>query len=413
MAAVRRVAVLGVCFGTACTTGGEVLILSGAASPDAATAERPTETTGDSTSAPVVSLTAVSAVAAGSDQSCVLQDGDVYCSGANTFGQVGVESDAPQLRMSRSNTSKAVARVVAGYEFTCLLHADGEVACYGTNARGQLGVGGDVSQSSEPLRVDLPGPAVSLSTKFGTVCVALQGGAMYCWGANDNNQVGTGSFSPDDKALTPTVPIGADSVKSVALGRGQTCFLNQADELWCWGSNGSHELGLGPDAPGLTLEPARVSALKFIEVAPGQNHTCAITTDRELYCWGDMIGADGHPGPMGHDDQAPHDVPARVGDEADWAHVSTDTFHSCGIRGQSELWCWGRNTEGQLGMGSADVIPGRVRINPEQRFVDVAVGRFHTCALRDDGRVLCAGKNDNGELASGDQERRWTLTEVQ
>jgi alpha-tubulin suppressor-like RCC1 family protein len=75
---------------------------------------------------------------------------------------------------------------------------------------------------------------------------------------------------------------------------------------------------------------------------------------------------------MGHDDGETHDVPARVGADADWTFIATDTFHSCGLRGEGALWCWGRNAEGQLGVGSPD-----------------------------------------GELSSGDTERRATLTPMQ
>src|SRR5690606_7472149 len=119
--------------------------------------------------------------------------------------------------------------------------------------------------------------------------------------------------------------------------------------------------------------------------------------DGHLYCWGDMLDNDGHAGPMGHDDRAAHSVPARVGQDADWTAIVTDTFHSCGLRGDGQLWCWGRNAEGQLGVGNFDVVNAR----------------FHTCALRIDGVVLCAGKNENGELASGDTARRNTLTPIQ
>jgi alpha-tubulin suppressor-like RCC1 family protein len=260
------------------------------------------------------------------------------------------------------------------------------------------------------LAVDLPAPAVQIAAKFNTVYAVLEGGALRCWGSNDNNQCGTGTYVAGDKTTAPVLPNFAPAARSVAVGRGQACVITLDDELWCWGSNGSSELGLGPDAPGLTVEPLRVSDIYVSLVAPGQDHTCAISVGGELYCWGDMLGADGHPGPMGHDDRLAHDVPARVGEDGDWLSISTDTFHSCGIRGDGELWCWGRNAEGQLGVGSQEVVPERIHVQPAWRFVDVAVGRFHTCALRDDGITLCTGANDHGELATGDSERRSSFT---
>jgi len=308
--------------------------------------------------------------------------------------------------------------VVVGYGYTCLRLTDAGFACFGRNDRGQLGSGDHTSRPGLE-RVELPSTVKAASTKFGTVCVVLDAnsdvaeGTVDCWGANENNQCGTDTFEADDDEPTPVIPNLDVAARDVAVGRGHTCVLTDADELWCWGSNGSSELGLGPDAPGLTVEPSRVSDLSFGRVAAGQNHTCAITIDGHLYCWGDMLDNDGHAGPMGHDDRAAHSVPARVGQDADWTAIVTDTFHSCGLRGDGQLWCWGRNAEGQLGVGNFDVVNERVHVSPQERFTQVAVGRFHTCALRIDGVVLCAGKNENGELASGDTARRNTLTPIQ
>lgn len=411
----------------ACNTGGEVLSVGpGTGVPDAAASDETTsdETTSDESSigetnsgAPDAGapLAAASAVAAGTDHSCALQSGAVFCSGANVAGQLGVAAGDPPLMLVQSQVDEAVVELEAGYGFTCVRYTSGSVACFGDNAVGQLGTG-DGAARATPQVVDLPSTVKAVATKFATVCVVLEAsadeaaGAVYCWGANDNNQCGTGTFVAGDGQATPVRANLDLPARDISVGRGHTCVITEADELWCWGSNGSHELGLGPDAPGLTVQPDRISDLHFAQVANGQNHTCALTTDHALYCWGDTLTNDGHPGPMGHDDGVAHDVPTRVGAEADWALIATDTFHSCGIRNDGELWCWGRNAEGQLGVGSQDVVPERVQVNPNDRFSSVAVGRFHTCALRVDGVVLCAGKNDNGELASGDVMRRWTLT---
>ncbi len=421
--------VLGAWFVNGCTTGGEVLTrgdnpdVTGSASSVGETKEPPNSggsgsfASGDAASPstntedPPV-LNNVTRAAAGNDQSCVIQARVLYCAGANDLGQLGVGDTVARSTATRTLVEGPVEQMVAGYGFTCIRDSDGGVACFGTNALGQIGNGSD-AQSVQPTAAKLTEPAEYIAAKFGTVCAVVAGGGLRCWGANDNNQCGTGTYVAGDKVTEPVVPNFSKSARSVSVGRGHTCVITVDDELWCWGSNGSLELGLGPDAPGLTIEPQRVSELYFAAVAAGQNHTCAITTDRALYCWGNNLDADGHPGPMGHDDPVAHDVPARVGEDSDWQHIATDTFHSCGIRGEGELWCWGRNAEGQLGVGSQDVVSTRVRVDPEFRYVDVAVGRFHTCAVRGDGAVLCVGANENGQLATGDGERRSWLTLIQ
>lgn len=433
----------------ACTTGGDVFFAppgarteersegTSEAISEATSGERTLSTRGDadsseragsrreastsdseSTSSGRPSLTPVVGMTVASDHGCAVRAGRTYCFGANTWGQLGVSTSDPSLWAEPIDSEVTADLVVAGYGYTCLRLTDGEVGCFGRNDHGQLG-SADHTSRHELRRVALPSTVKAISTKFGTVCVVLDAktnvaeGTVYCWGANENNQCGTGTFEADDDEPTPVRPILDVAARDVAVGRGHTCILTEGDELWCWGSNGSHELGLGPDAPGLTVEPNRVSELYFAQVAAGQNHTCAITIDGYLYCWGDMLENDGHSGPMGHDDRAAHAVPARVGQEADWTMIATDTFHSCGLRGDGQLWCWGRNAEGQLGVGHFDVVNERVHVSSSERFTQVAVGRFHTCALRDDGVVVCAGKNENGELASGDTTRRNTLTPIQ
>ena len=103
------------------------------------------------------------------------------------------------------------------------------------------------------------------------------------------------------------------------------------------------------------------------------------------------------------------DVPTQVGTASSWSSVSTRSFHSCGLLG-AELWCWGRNIEGQLGLDDWDL-----RYEPTWvggGYVEVSAGPFTTCAVTQSGYVACTGKNDVGELGTGDAERRATFTQV-
>jgi len=103
---------------------------------------------------------------------------------------------------------------------------------------------------------------------------------------------------------------------------------------------------------------------------------------------------------------SPVDTPTAVEGGLYFVDYDTNTFHSCGADLSGALYCWGKNTEGQLGLGDwADVtVPTRVGVGSHRK--RPVTGRFHTRALTNDGRVACMGANDDGQLGVGDTSRR-------
>jgi alpha-tubulin suppressor-like RCC1 family protein len=101
-------------------------------------------------------------------------------------------------------------------------------------------------------------------------------------------------------------------------------------------------------------------------------------------------------------------VPTEVVPGRAWTQISVDTFHSCGIDAEQNLYCAGRGIEGQLGTGD-----NTERLAPEligKGFAQVAVGRMSTCAVASDGAVLCTGENAAGQLGLADSTRRNVFT---
>jgi alpha-tubulin suppressor-like RCC1 family protein len=92
-------------------------------------------------------------------------------------------------------------------------------------------------------------------------------------------------------------------------------------------------------------------------------------------------------------------TPARVPNYSDWSSVASATFHTCGLRGTGEIWCAGRNTEGQLGeREQVDALPDMQPADPSQNWVEVRAGRFFTCARKADNSVWCLGSNRQRQL---------------
>lgn len=350
-------------------------------------------------------------LSAGLDHTCVVTRGVLSCAGANFDGALGTLDTMDRLTLSRASIAPDVVAISAGYSSTCALRARGSLLCFGANDHAQLGTG-DFFPRTQPTEVFLTGRVASFSASFAHVCAILADGELFCWGSNLEGELGQGDAMPGDDRAVPVAVAPGTAFVEVSTGQGHTCAIAIDGALLCFGRNAGGELGLGDGSPGQVRTPTRVGTLRFRHVAAGQNHTCAIADDGALYCWGQDFDADGYAGPVGLPGAGSYATPTQVGDGHDWAAISTDTFHTCGLRAGGELWCWGRNAEGQLGVGDMSVVDGLVRVSPTETFTDVGVGRFHTCARRADGAVLSAGKNAAGELGMGDLERRASLTEV-
>ena len=143
------------------------------------------------------------------------------------------------------------------------------------------------------------------------------------------------------------------------------------------------------------------------QISAGAEHTCGVRADGTLWCWGN-----GSRGRLGLDSHDHRDRPTQVGTSQNWVSVASGGNHTCGVRDDHSLWCWGRNRRGQLGHGD-DVdrdVPEQVGTLTNWRAV--ATGGAHTCGLRTDGTLWCWGNGGRGRLGVGDTEERWEPTQV-
>lgn len=347
-------------------------------------------------------------LSAGVDHTCLLLAGSLYCAGHDASGQLGLPDGMDRLVLSGVGIGGGWTSASAGYGATCLLDVRGGVSCFGDNTARQLATGDTIARPT-PTRVSLPRPAIFLQLHFDHACAALDDASLWCWGSNAEGELGQG----DGGMLTPATPVRVSpalSWASASCGQGHTCAITTDGALYCWGRN-MGALGLGPTMLAETSTPMRVGTGSWRQVIAGQLHTCAIAQDRTLWCWGWDGTNDGHAGPLGLPGDAGTTEPTQI-DPGVWSMVSTDTFHTCAVRSDGSLWCWGRNIEGQLGTGTLEVVDTPRRIGTDSDWERVAVGRFYTCAQKTDGSVWCTGANDFGETGIGTIARRNILTRV-
>ncbi|MCA8837953.1 MAG: hypothetical protein K8963_08910, partial [Proteobacteria bacterium] len=185
------------------------------------------------------------------------------------------------------------------------------------------------------------------------------------------------------------------SATQVDVGGNHTCAISGDGELFCWGTGG---VGLGAGLNNDRTTPHIVGdATNWSQVSVAANHACAINTDDELYCWG--VNPNGQ---LGLGDTDVRNVPTRVGMATNWSQVSAGAVHTCAINSVGHLLCWGESDNGRLGTGDDamdSLTPARV--GDATNWSQVSAGATHTCAINSAGQLYCWGEGDTGRLGLG------------
>lgn len=190
-------------------------------------------------------------------------------------------------------------------------------------------------------------------------------------------------------------------VVDVAAGWNHTCARKGDGTLWCWGSNQHGELGDG--TTNNSPSPVQVAALgtDVVRVGAGGVHTCALKGDGTLWCWGDN-----QYGQLGDGTTQGKKLPVQVTAlGASVKAVGLGYDHTCAAKVDGSLWCWGRNSYGALGDGTTTDKSLPVQV-PSLGFVGKAAGGlYYTCAGGTQnmaaGVVWCWGENDGGQIGDG------------
>ena len=190
----------------------------------------------------------------------------------------------------------------------------------------------------------------------------------------------------------PTRTNSAESFLSIVaslVSPGRFCGVSSAQAVLCWGANAlSDNSGAGVTA----LAPkAVVSGQAFTQVAPGFLHTCALALDQSAWCWGDNSQSQ-----LGDQTTTSRGAPAVVAGGFKFSAIGAGYAHTCGLSPDGSVFCWGLNFNGQLGNGTTANANSPVRVTGTQTFKQVSVGQSFACALTTAGRVYCWGNLGTG-----------------
>ncbi len=287
----------------------------------------------------------------GSSHACGLTGtGEAYCWGVRT-ALGGGDTASSVWASARVAGATRFSQVAAGGHYTCGLSLLGEALCWGGDSRGAMGQAGYLVTPSPAA----PGSTfTALAAGAEHACAVNAAGEAYCWGDNYYGQLGSGAASPSCGygycSPTPAKVDSVPSLVSIIAGGQHTCGLTAAGEAYCWGRNGSGELGdssasgtcfLNRNVPSYqcSQRPLRVSGgLRFTTLAAGWGWTCGLTATGEVYCWGNMAQFSTAPVPAG-------------GALRFRSLASTGTSAAvCGMGTDGLAYCWGDNTFGALGV---------------------------------------------------------------
>jgi alpha-tubulin suppressor-like RCC1 family protein len=359
-------------------------------------------------------------ISAGRDHACgITPRHELYCWGSNTAGQLGDPSITARCPETGDACSPKPVRVAgglrykfvsAGAGFTCALTTTGTAYCWGGNGYGELGIGSQASRS-RPARVAIEGVNfATISAGSGHACALTTAGRAYCWGSNAAGRLGAGGTGGGHTAPVPVT--GHLVFRGISAGYFHTCAVTRGGQAYCWGRNNQGEVGNAPRA--LAAAPARVAggtAFRLVEAANQFDYSCGVDSGGALRCWGAncfrQLGVDSLTEQCGTPAMPCSTTPAAVNAPGTFESVGVAFSHSCALEASGALLCWGDNNQGQLGngtIGTQNVPPGAVTGGATYRAF--AVGRQFTCAITTDGVAQCWGLNDHGQLGDGTTESR-------
>lgn len=322
----------------------------------------------------------------------------INASGVYTFSFKTVSSTpvtvVGQPIIVESTTPLMANRITSGVGASCAIAAP-RAFCWGANTNNRISptlAGGSFALTAFEVSIGQSLSDIVRGTDDHS-CLLTLAARVYCIGPNN---LGKGFASTSTSTITNWRDAGVDGT-SLALGNDHTCVLLANGDVGCVGSGSSGRLGTGNNSSQSSIVTKVQGGLKFTQIEAGELHTCGLVGE-SAYCWGE-----GTSGRLGVGSAVDSPTPLLVLGGLRFSAISAGGGHTCGIvQPAGSIYCWGRNSSGQLGEGSTSdrLTPAQVNA-PGVRFVQLSVAGDHSCAVDDQNRAWCWGSNGRGKLGFG------------
>ncbi|XP_011296686.1 probable E3 ubiquitin-protein ligase HERC4 isoform X3 [Fopius arisanus] len=278
-----------------------------------------------------------------------------------------------------------------------------DMFCWGSTVHGELGLGGIEDENIRvPTEVSFAKAIQVAEISCGENYTVLMttDGHLYSCGNNDYGQLG--HLQPR-KRFQQLPSLDAFIFRKISCGGYHTLAINEWGQLFTWGCNFEGQLGLNSQIP-MEETPRMVRTLNasvIVQVSGGLKHALALTNNGELYSWGS--NTEGQLG-LGLESQAQH-KPRLISSLAGVpiAFIACGGYHSVVVSKSGAIYVWGRNTFGQLGIAITGNLhyPHQLRTLRSTRIRYVSCGEDFTAFLTIDGGVFTCGAGMYGQLGHG------------
>jgi alpha-tubulin suppressor-like RCC1 family protein len=320
----------------------------------------------------VTSLSRVLGLSAGTgSHTCAVDTrGSIECWGNNSHGQLGNGTTTDSNQPVTVKSQVQFVAVAAGDLHTCAITVTGIILCWGANDRGQLGNGSTVDSSVPVRAIGVISGAVAITTGNKFSCALIADGSARCWGDNTSDQLGDGGAEPFASSMQ-SVP-GLAGIVGMAAGAAHACAVTASGTALCWGDNSRGQIG-NNSTQRATLPTTVANLTDATTISAGGLFTCAGQAGGVVSCWGANDS-----GQLSTTDSLDHFTPSPVGHfvfcsnivcgngsnrifvpiqtavaVATGTRTSTpDQEHACMADASGHIFCWGDNSQGEIGDGS-------------------------------------------------------------
>ena len=358
----------------------------------------------------VVALGSASALSGGGTHACAMTPSGPACWGGDDGGQLGHDTTYNRLVPTRAGAPAGVSRtyssISTGDAFSCALDAGGAAYCWGTlqptgafaethlspipvalghqfaalfDDRMQCGLKSNGEfwcweGQRAPALFPGVGSVVDAAVSYLTPCVLVAGGSVRCW-------------NPGNGVATPGTVTGAPPLIDIAATSADwACGLGTAGDIWCWRTFG---VGQGVTVTALSGTTGATSQA-FVSIWDGERRVCALTAAGDPWCSTQFGGS-------------AQVLFVREASGLGFTALALGLDHTCGLQASGAVWCWGANSEGQLGDGTTTPASTPVEVQGGLQFTSIDAGISHTCGRTSNGAMWCWGWMTAGQLGDGNR----------
>lgn len=349
--------------------------------------------------------------------SCVIASNDkVYCWGSTSLGNGSPLTTSSKVPVPVSTTGVLNGKIItkifmSDSNYVCVLDSLGEMYCWGKNDNGQLG-NGTLTDFNTPVAVNktgvLNGKTIkSVAMNSGRTCVIASDDKVYCWGLGTKGVLGDGLNTTSLLPVAAVIP-GGLTVKSLSMDANTNCAVTVTDLVYCWGEGVNSAIGDGFDINRSTPTAVNTTFLagKIITSLSIKDSTVCVLANEKAYCWGKN-----NFGRMGMGNLGPSNVPVAVDVSGVLNGVNLKSIEvsekiTCAISTIDKLYCWGINNEGNLGNGTIvnSFVPTEVDVSGVlngKTIKNLSLTTSNSCVIASDDEAYCWGSNTSGQLGNG------------